>query len=185
MLDKILAYDTELLIYLNNLGTPTFDGFWLFVTNILAWIPLYLLLIYLVIKTYTFKKAWKVIIVVVVTLLLMLLVTELVKETVARVRPNNNVSVATLLRVLKHPTNYSFFSGHATTSFTITIMVVLFLKKHIKNIKLLFLWPILFSLSRIYVGVHYPLDILVGALIGILVGYYCFKISTRYLGLGA
>ncbi len=176
MLEKLNAYDRELFVYLNSLGIEQYDGFWLIITNILTWIPLYAFLLFLVLKKYPKKEALAIIATVVAALLFVLAFTEGVKEFVARLRPNNHEELKSLIRILKTPTNYSFFSGHASTSFSITVLVVLFLRKKLKYIYLLFLWPILFSLSRIYVGVHYPSDIVVGALVGTLIAIAFYKL---------
>ena len=88
--------------------------------------------------------------------------TDLTKEVVARLRPNNEVEINTLIRILKSPTNYSFFSGHAASSTSITTLMYLFLRRQSKWTVLFYIWPIIFCTSRIYVGVHYPVDIIIG-----------------------
>ena len=92
-----------------------------------------------------------------------------------RIRPNNIDSLYCVLRVLKHPTSYSFFSGHASSSFCIVVYLVLCIRKLNPWVYLSFIWPILFAGSRIYVGVHYPSDLIMGALVGgvlALLGYW-------------
>jgi undecaprenyl-diphosphatase len=93
-------------------------------------------------------------------------IRDLTKEYVARLRPNNAANLSDLIRLLHKPTKYSFFSLHASSSFAITTFVVLSLRKFYKHVYLFYLWPLLFVLNRIYVAVHYPSDILVGALVG-------------------
>lgn len=100
--------------------------------------------------------------------------TEVTKEFFGRLRPNNNTEINTLIRILKSPTNFSFFSGHAASSFAITTLIVLFLREKISWVGWFYLWPLIFSLSRIYVGVHYPTDILTGMVVGISSAFLFF-----------
>ena len=168
MLDRLIEWDREALIYLNGLGIEQYDSFWTFATQIPNWIPLFLFFFYLIIRYYPSKKGIVISITVLALLGFVLLATDLTKEWVERVRPNNDSEINHLLRVLRHPTSYSFFSGHAATSVSITTLIVLFLRRRSNWVCLFFIWPILFSLSRIYVGVHYPVDILVGVVAGFL-----------------
>jgi undecaprenyl-diphosphatase len=100
-----------------------------------------------------------------------------VKTTSLRLRPNNQPELQDLIRILLEPTNYSFFSGHASASFVATTFVVLCVKEKYKWIYAIYIWPILFVMSRIYVGVHYPSDLIVGALVGILFAHIFFRLS--------
>jgi len=85
-----------------------------------------------------------------------------------------------VIRVLKDPTGYSFFSGHASSSFSIVVYVVLCVRNFSPWVYLAFIWPLLFSLSRIYVGVHYPSDLLVGALVGSLIAFLIFGRASYF-----
>jgi len=100
---------------------------------------------------------------------------------VQRLRPNNNIAINTFIRIVKDPSSYSFFSGHSSSSFSITTLIVLFLRKKVKWSWVFYTWPLLFAYSRIYVGVHYPLDILVGTLVGISSGILFYKIYNRFI----
>jgi undecaprenyl-diphosphatase len=75
-----------------------------------------------------------------------------------------------LLKILYEPSNYSFFSGHASTSFAASVFVYLTLASKFKYLGLIFIWPVFFSLSRIFVGVHFPSDVIVGAFVGTILG---------------
>lgn len=184
MLEALLKWDRETFVYLNNLGLEKYDVFWSAITNIATWTPLFLLFIVLFFVKYPKKEALNKLITVLSLILFVMVITNLTKIGVARLRPNNDLGINTLIRILKSPTDYSFFSGHASSSFSITTLMVLLLWKKAKWALLFFVWPILFCMSRIYVGVHFPLDIIVGAIIGILSGILFYKLHNHFFEKG-
>lgn len=178
MWETIHSFDIKYLVYLNNLGTSFFDPFWLFVTNEVTWVPAFVLILLAIYQKFNADMALKILIYTLLLLAVNLILTELVKEMIARVRPNNNRALIHELRILTTPSNYSFFSGHASTSMTVTLFLVLTLRKYFKYIHLLWVWPALFIYSRIYVGVHYPSDLLTGSVFGVLLALVFFKMYT-------
>lgn len=181
MLERLMEWDKEALIYLNGLGVEQYDGFWTFVTQIPHWTPLFLLFFYLIIRSYPPKKGIIISITVLALLGFVLLATDLTKEWVERIRPNNDMEINHMLRVLRNPTSYSFFSGHAATSVSVTTLIVLFLRRRSHWVWLFFIWPLVFSTSRIYVGVHYPVDILVGVFAGLLSAFLFYILYKRLI----
>lgn len=181
MLQKLLDWDRDTFVYLNSLGIEKYDGFWSAVTNMATWVPLILLFILLFALKFPKQEAFKKVMTVFALALFITVITYLTKIGVARLRPNNDLEINTLIRILKTPTDYSFFSGHASSSFSITVLVYLLLRKRIKWAIFFFIWPILFSMSRIYVGVHFPLDILVGIFVGVVSALLFYKIYQRYI----
>ncbi|RDK84649.1 phosphatase PAP2 family protein [Marinirhabdus gelatinilytica] len=178
MLQTLKEWDRELFIWLNSLGIERFDGFWVFVTQIETWLPLFIFFFGIIFYYQGFKKGLLVILFTIITFVVTITFTNLVKDYVARLRPNNVEELSTLIRILQKPTNYSFFSGHASSSFAVTTFVVLTIRKYSKWIFLAYLWPFIFIMSRIYVGVHYPSDLFVGALVGTIIAivfYYILK----------
>ena len=187
MLERILQWDRETLIYLNSLGIEEYDLFWSTVTNIYTWIPLFLFFFLLIFWKYPRKEAIYVTLTVISLIVFILVATDLTKGFFERLRPNNNAEINSIIRVLKNPASFSFFSGHAAGSFSITTLIVLFLRKKVKWCWIFYIWPLLFALSRIYVGVHYPVDIIVGAIFGLLAAFAFYNLYKRvivpYLGL--
>lgn len=181
MLQTLKEWDRDLFVWLNSLGIEHFDRFWLFVTQIETWIPLFFFLFLLIFYVYGFKKGLVVIFFTLLTFSVTMAFTNLAKESVARLRPNNVAALNHIIRILQKPTNYSFFSGHASSSFAVTTFVVLAIRQHTKWVYLAFLWPIIFALSRIYVGVHYPSDLLVGALVGTLIAFLFYWVCKKVL----
>jgi undecaprenyl-diphosphatase len=181
MLEKLLQWDRDTFVYLNSLGIEQYDSFWSTITNITTWIPLYLLFIFLFFYKSKFREGLTKVVAFIALVVFILLITDLTKNYVARLRPNNDIQINTLIRILKSPTDYSFFSGHAASSFSITLLVFLMLRRRYKWAILFFIWPILFSTSRIYVGVHFPLDIIVGVLVGIFSGSTFYLLYKKFL----
>ncbi|CAM4223398.1 phosphatase PAP2 family protein [Gillisia hiemivivida] len=176
MLDQLNKWDRELFIYLNSLGIEEYDSFWIFATNIKHWIPLYILFFILFFIAFHKKKALFNSAFLLASFLTTLAFTNFVKGIAVRLRPNNDPELLDIIRILQTPTNYSFFSGHASSSFVVTTFVVLSLREKYKWIYVVYIWPIIFVLSRVYVGVHYPLDLLVGGIVGLIFGYIFYEL---------
>lgn len=187
MLDTILQCDRDAFIYLNGLGVEQYDAFWSTITKFPPWLPLFAVIIVLFFIKFTKRQAMLMICTVLVMAFCVDTFTALTKNVVARVRPNNDEEINTLIRILRNPSSYSFFSSHASISFSVITLVVLFLRLHFKWVYLLYIWPLLFAMSRIYVGVHYPTDLIVGALVGVLWAWFFYtfyqKFILPYLGL--
>tara|TARA_R110000787_G_scaffold209078_2_gene319148 strand:- start:297 stop:863 length:567 start_codon:yes stop_codon:yes gene_type:complete len=178
LIESLLQKDKELLIFLNNLGSEQWDGFWLALTNQFHWSPLFVFLLFLIYRKFGWKNG------IVMTLFLVVLVafsdqfTNFIKHSFERLRPCNTEGVFEQLRSFTYrPGGYSFYSGHASLSMTFTVFLIMLLKKHYKFIVFLIIFPILFGYSRIYLGVHYPVDIVIGYLAGILWGFLFYKLQ--------
>lgn len=176
MLDKILQWDREAFVYLNSLGIEQYDMFWSTVTKFPPWIPLFVLIISLFFIKFSKREALFMILTLLMMVFFVSTLTDLTKNVVARLRPNNDEEINTLIRILRSPSGFSFFSGHASSSFSVITFVVLFLRHHFKWIYLFYIWPILFAMSRIYVGVHFPIDLMVGASVGIFSAWMFYKL---------
>jgi len=178
MLDFFYNWDKNILIFFNNLGVEALDDFWLFATKIDSWIALFLYFTLLVFYFYRGKKGWIVFFTALFTVAFTIVFTLFVKETVARLRPNNVPELIGVLRILQQPDSFSFFSGHAASSFSIVTFLVLSIRKYNMYIYGLYLWPLLFACSRIYIGVHYPSDILIGAIVGVVIAILGVQLSV-------
>ncbi|NAS14125.1 phosphatase PAP2 family protein [Poritiphilus flavus] len=181
MLERLLQWDKETLIYLNNLGEEGFDSFWVLATDITNSIPFYILFGLLIGITHNRKQALYKIVSLITLIMVILLLTHLVKESVMRLRPNNEPALEGMIRVLRDPESYSFFSGHAATSFGMVTLLVLFVRKKLKWVWLFYIWAAVFAYSRIYVGVHYLLDIICGLGFGLLMAFLFYRIYNRFI----
>ncbi|MFM1878763.1 MAG: hypothetical protein RLZZ241_1629 [Bacteroidota bacterium] len=175
MLNRLLNLDRELLVFLNGLGNETFDAFWIAATQGTTWIPLFVFFAFLIFRNYPLKEAWLMIGTAVLLLFAVLGLTLAAKSGFARIRPNENLQVNRIIRVLTNPGGFSFFSGHASSSFSLTTLMICYLRNTFSWRYLFIIWPLFFTLSRIYVGVHYPIDLLVGALVGTLSGLLFYR----------
>ena len=181
MYEILKNWDRDLFVWFNSLGIEQYDSFWITVTHIETWVPLFALFFFLLFHFYGWKKGAALIGSLLITVAVTMLFTGLVKSNIERLRPNNVKALTSIIRILQKPENYSFFSGHASSSFAIVTFMTLTLRKQTKWIYVAYLWPLLFVMSRLYVGVHYPSDILVGALVGATFGLLGYRISKYFV----
>lgn len=184
MLKKLQSIDTELFIYLNRLGSPVYDNLWLIITKQIYWTPFFLFLAYLLYKKIGLKNFGIVVLFIALILLFCNESVELFKTIFKRLRPCNNPEIKDVIRIVHQSNTFSFFSGHAANSMATMTFLFLVLKKYYKFIFLIFLYPLVFAYSRIYLGVHYPSDILMGYVFGSFYGIVFYKgyqyYQTRY-----
>ncbi|SHG09574.1 undecaprenyl-diphosphatase [Flavobacterium segetis] len=176
MLEKLLTLDTDLFVFLNGLGSSTYDALWLLITRQSNWIPLFLLLLYVIFKKLGGKQTLYLLFFVAVLVTFTDQMTNLFKNGFERLRPCNNPEINSFIRVVQVRNSFSFFSGHASNSMAVATLIYFTLRSYFKYFSLLFLWPFIFAYSRIYLGLHYPIDILTGYLFGFVFGFLMFKI---------
>ena len=179
MWEQIKQIDKQVFLTLNNLGGKNTDVFWEFVTNPYFWLPLYLIFFYLLNKALTRQQLYRAMLFLVLSLMVSVSLNLIVKHWVARTRPNNSEDLEGIMRILHTPQSFSFYSGHTANSFTVTIFLYLVLRKKYPISIVFFVWPFLFAYSRIYLGVHYPSDVLVGALAGIFCGWLFYQLYLK------
>jgi undecaprenyl-diphosphatase len=176
MLEKILSLDQQIFIFLNSLGSEKFDAFWLFITKQSNWTLLFVTLLYFIHKKIGAKQTLILGLFIAVLMTFTDQTTNLIKNAVQRLRPCNNEEIMGFIRIVKSSKTFSFFSGHATNSMAVATFIFLLFKSKFKYLGFLFLWPLLFAYSRIYLGLHYPLDIVSGYVFGAFSGFLCYKL---------
>lgn len=179
MIEELLQLDTELFLYLNQLGSEPWDLLWQIITNKLTFIPLYAVLLFFVYKSYGLKGM----LVVVFSATLMIAFADqlanLFKHGFQRPRPCQEEDLQSLMRhVVENCGRYGYFSGHAVNSMATAVFIGLILKEKFKYLPFLLLfWASIVGYSRIYVGVHYPLDVFSGMFFGGIIGWVFYRLQ--------
>lgn len=165
--------DTQLFLFLNGLHTPFFDVLFEYFSGRFFWIPLYALLFVIA----TLKLKWKMMYFILAVVALIFLSDKIsvywFKEVFMRYRPCHNNDIAHLIHLVDGcGGKYGFVSSHAANTFALAAFMGIILRKHFpKMLFWMLIWATVVSYSRIYLGVHYPADIVVGGMLGILIGY--------------
>ena len=182
MIEEILRLDSKLFLYLNNLGTSKFDIFWISLSKIEANILMYLFLILLFFYIQKIRPKLIYIFYFFIVIALMITITDqganIFKDSIQRLRPCYNESIIDSLRLVKENCGgkYGFFSAHASNSFSLAIFFgLLFINRIRYIIMITIVYASLISYSRIYLGVHYPIDIIFGGFFGIFVGFVMYS----------
>ena len=182
MIEEILKLDSKLFLYLNNLGTSKFDIFWISLSKIEANILMYLFLILLFFYIQKIRPKLIYIFYLFFIIALMIAITDqganIFKDSFQRLRPCYNESIIDSLRLVKENCGgkYGFFSAHASNSFSLAIFFgLLFINRIRYIIMITIVYASLISYSRIYLGVHYPIDIFFGGFFGIFVGFVMYS----------
>jgi len=173
MIEQLKLWDEELFLWLNSHHTSWLDPIAYFASETLTWVPLYIFLLYIIYKNDP-KNSWWVFGGAALTILLADQITSgLMKPYFERLRPCHDERWDGMVYIYERCGGlYGFASSHAANTFGISVYLNLKLKGKFKYLPWLLLWAAFVSYTRIYLGVHYPLDILVGALVGVLVAFF-------------
>lgn len=174
-IEPIKQLDQSLFFFFNGMHSPFWDVVMTLFTQTNIWGIFYLTLIYFIVRKYRMKA-----VVIIVMLALVVLIADqfsvFIKETVRRLRPTHDPDIQHLVHnVYRKGGLYGYFSSHATNTFA----VAMFTAKLFKNSRyqvFIFFWAALVGYTRIYLGVHYPFDVLTGAVVGILIGHFIYKL---------
>ncbi len=182
MIEFIKQADTSLFLWLNSLHCSFCDTFFFVVTNKFFWIPFYLLLLFLVYKEFK-NCTWKILIAVLLLIFASDQLSVLIKNNVQRYRPCHNLLLQNKVHTVNNTCGgqFGFVSSHATNSMALAVFLILcFARKKKWLTIILFTYVFLVSYSRIYLGVHYPLDIAIGWVAGMSISiiiYFLIKVS--------
>lgn len=173
---QLSTIDSDLFLFLNGLHADWMDKVMLLITDMWVWLPLYLLLIYWTVRQYGKRWWWVILAVALVVLCSDQLASHVCKPLFHRLRPCYNLDFQDLIYLPKGMAGgkFGFVSSHAANTFA----VAAFLTPALRNYRpwlVLYLWAFISSYSRIYIGYHYPGDILCGAILGTLIGLILWK----------
>jgi undecaprenyl-diphosphatase len=180
MINWILELDQELFLLLNSLHSPIMDSIMLFLTHRLTFIPLYAAIIIWLIYHFKWKKGA----ILIVTIILTVIFTDsfssrVVKPGVKRYRPCADPEIEAMVHAYHCRSQYGFFSSHAANTFALAFFISCYTNR---RWGIAFLaWSAIVSYTRIYLGVHYPIDIIVGALFGVGCAYFSNQMLKKYL----
>lgn len=181
-MDTLIHLDQSLFLWLNGLHAPWADFVMWWLSDKLIWIPLYLFILYLIIKNYGWKSVG-----IILSVALLISATDqisvLIKYAVERFRPTHTDSLKESIHTLHnyYGGTYGFVSSHATNSFALALYTSFFLKPFYKHyLQMALLWATMVSYSRIYLGVHFPGDIIGGAILGIILSYIIYKLYQAF-----
>jgi undecaprenyl-diphosphatase len=176
MIDKVEHLDQQLFLFLNSINSPFWDPIMHALTGKLIWVPLYVaILVYLAMK---YKRKFYIILLFVIIAATMTdQLSVFVKNLVQRPRPCHEPLLDGLVHMFNNECGgmYSFVSSHAANSFDVAMFSLLFIKRLWYTICIIF-WAFIVSYTRIYLGVHYPADMLFGALTGMMIGWSVYQL---------
>jgi len=183
MIDFLEKTDHALFLLLNGWHSPFWDQVMWQVSGIWIWIPLYLFILAWLVKIYK-RRFWVLLLFVILLIVLSDQASvHLFKDVFRRLRPCHNEALAPLVHLIHGHCGglYSFVSSHAANIFAVATFSSLLIRKRLYTI-LIFMWALLIGYSRVYLGVHFPGDVLGGAVLGILTGWfvvYLFRKTDR------
>jgi undecaprenyl-diphosphatase len=173
MLERL---DQQLFLFLNSFNSPFWDQVMSVISGVITWVPLYLAI--LIVLGFKYKRKFFILIlIIIIAVTLSDQVSVLIKNGVHRLRPCHEPSLEGLVHLVKGYCGgkYGFVSSHASNSFMVATFSLLMIRRKWFSYSMI-IWALIVGYSRIYLGVHYPIDVICGSLLGILVGWGVYKL---------
>lgn len=179
-METIKHWDEQLFLYLNGQHQDWLDSLMFAVTGKLIWVPLYAFFIYLIIKKFDKSSVWVLAGVGLAILIADQTASGLMKPFFERLRPCHDPRWEGLMYNYGGCGGmYGFVSSHAANTFALAIYLNLVLRRYYTGLGWLFLWAAVISFSRVYLGVHYPMDIVVGGIVGLISGWLGWFLAAK------
>ncbi|MGD9977606.1 MAG: phosphatase PAP2 family protein [Bacteroidales bacterium] len=181
MIDYLVQLDTRLFLAINGAHSSFWDSIMLFASGKFSWIPLYLLLTFFIARRHLWRALFWLTAIAILVLLTDQISVHLFKNVFQRLRPSHNVTLSGLINIVdSRGGRFGFVSSHAANTFGVAVFLSFLFRKRRVTIGLL-VWAFFVSYSRIYLGVHYPGDILGGAILGTFLGISAWQLAKRII----
>ena len=184
--DSLQYWDFQLFQYINSKwNNDLFDAVLPFVRESTFWLPLYLFLLLLVSFNFGKQSIWWILMAILTVSLSDIISSSFLKENLFRLRPCQDPAINDMVRIMikRCPVSSSFPSSHAVNHFTAAMFIYQTLKFTSKWWALLFVWAFFIIYAQVYVGVHYPVDVFCGAIIGCFIGWFFASVFNKKLKL--
>lgn len=185
MIDFLQNIDTDIFLAFNGMHSSFFDSFMYFITGRFVWVPMYAAIVWMLFRMFVWRKALVIALCIIAAIAATdMLIADVIRPYCARFRPGHPMSP---IVDMVHNVNgyrggkYGFPSCHGGNSFALATFMSLLVSRRRFTVFVL-LWAFLHSYSRLYLGVHYPGDLLVGAVIGSLIAFGLWKVSCSLTG---
>jgi undecaprenyl-diphosphatase len=179
LIEQLTYWDEQLFLLINGKHNDFWDFVMFWASEKFIWVPLYALLLYYLVRHYR-RNTIAILLSIVILVFLTDQTSVWIKNSVERLRPCHEPALEGLVHIVKEKCGgtFGFVSSHAANHFGLAVFLSFIFKKNKQLIVyLLILWALFISYSRIYLGVHYPGDVLSGALLGVLLGWLVFRVA--------
>lgn len=180
-MDTLIQLDKELFMWFNSHNTPFWDVVMMFFTRKEFWIPLYLLLLYQIYKVKGKEAIYWILGAFLLVFLCDQISTRLFKDVFERFRPSHDPSLEGVVNLVSgyKGGRFGFVSSHATNSFGFALFTSLLFRNKLYTF-FIFTWSLLVVYTRIYLGVHFPGDIIGGMILGLILGYGVYRLTQWF-----
>lgn len=179
MIDYLIQLDTQLFLALNGAHSPFWDSVMYFASGKLSWLLLYLVIIFFIAREHKWKTFWWLLAIAFVVLLADQISVQAFKNVFQRLRPCHNSDLSEFIHVVGGcGGKYGFISSHAANTFGVAVFLSFLFNRKWVTLGLL-VWAAFVSYSRIYLGVHYPGDVLAGAIVGAGIGSAVWFVAKK------
>ncbi len=178
-MNSLIELDQQILIVLNYFHSGFWDNAEWLISSITIWIPMYIMILYTVIKSQKWESWITVLTLIVLIVLCDQISNEVFKHGFERLRPTHDPDLKSIVKIVRgyRGGNFGFVSGHATNTMGLAVFTSLLFRNKYYSLFIL-IWSLVIGYSRIYLGVHYPGDVLGGMILGSIFGFGIYKLYT-------